>query len=57
MNIDDIQREYLPVSKKKLRAFVKMYLPIKIIGGRICVERVLLERLLSDVERDAFPLK
>ena len=57
MNIDDIQREYLPVSKKKLRAFVKMYLPIKIIGGRIFVERAQLERLLSDVERDAFPLK
>ena len=57
MSIDDIQREYLNVSKKKLRAFVKMYLPIKMIGGRIFVERVQLERLLSDVERDAFPIR
>ena len=35
MSIDDIQKEYLPVSKKKIRAFVKKYLNFKLIGGRI----------------------
>ena len=56
LNIDDIQKEYLPVSKKKIRSFVKRYLPIKMIGGRIFVERELLESLLKDPDRDVLPL-
>lgn len=56
LNIDDIQKEYLPISKKKIRCFVKKYLPIKLIGGRIYVERQLLEGLLSDPERENLPL-
>lgn len=46
----------MPISQKKIRAFVKKYLPIKLIGGRIYVERALLEQLLSDHDRDNFPL-
>ena len=56
LSIDDIQKEYLPISKKKIRCFVKKYLPIKLIGGRIYVERQLLEQLLSDPERENLPL-
>lgn len=47
LTISDIQSEYLPISKKKIREFVKEHLHIKLIGGRIYVERVALEALLS----------
>ena len=57
LNITDIQQEYLPVSKKKIRSFVKKYLPIKLIGSRIFVERDALEKLLTDPDRDILPLK
>ena len=57
MSVDDIQHEFLPVSKKKIRALVKQYLPIKIIGGRIFTERDALERLLADPDREYLPLK
>ena len=47
LNIEDIQKEYLPLSKKKLRAFTKKYLNVKIIGNRMFVEREQLEKVLS----------
>ena len=47
LTIKDIQNEYLPIGTKKLRAFVKEHLHIKLIGGRIYVERAALEALLS----------
>lgn len=56
LTIADIQKQYLPISKKKIREFVKKYLNIKIIGGRIYVERELLEDLLKDTEHEQFPL-
>ena len=56
LSIDDIHKEYLPVSKKKIRNFVKRYLPVKMIGGRIFVERESLEALLKDPDRDILPL-
>ena len=56
ININDIQNEYLPISKKKIREFVKKYLNIKLIGGRIYVERELLEALLKDAEHGEFRL-
>ena len=56
LSIDDIQKEYLPSGKKKIRSFVKKYLPVKMIGGRMFVERALLERLLADTEREKLPL-
>ena len=56
LSIVDIQKEYLPISKKKIREFVKKYLNIKVIGGRIYVERDLLESLLSNTEHERFSL-
>ena len=47
LNISDIQTEYLPISKKKIRELVKEHLYVKMIGGRIYVERAALEDLLS----------
>jgi hypothetical protein len=38
LSIDDIQKEYLPISKKRLRLFVKKYLETKTIRKRIFVE-------------------
>ena len=57
LSIDEIQKEYLPISKRKIRVLVKKYLPVKYIGGRIYVERDALDRLLSDPDRDIFFLK
>jgi hypothetical protein len=47
LNITEIQKEYLPISKKKIREFVKEHLNVRLIGGRIYVERTALEALLS----------
>lgn len=51
LTIGDIQKEYLPISSKKLRAWVKGCLPVKHIGRRIYVERAALEALLSSNEQ------
>lgn len=48
VTISDIQREYLPISKKKIRVLVKKYLPAKMLGNRIFVEREKLEELLAN---------
>lgn len=56
ISIDEIQKEYLAVSKKKIRALVKGYLPVKVIGSRIFTDRDALEQLLSDPDRVVFPL-
>ena len=47
LTISEIQREYLPLSNKKIREFVKEHLYVKKIGNRIYVERTALEALLS----------
>ena len=57
INVNDIQNEYLPISKKKIRFFVKKYLQVKTIGGRLFVEREALENLLADGENQIFALK
>ena len=53
LTITDIQNEYLPISKKKIRILAKKYLTAKMLGNRIFVERKQLEALLSstDIER------
>jgi len=48
LSIDDLQKEYLPMSKKKLRVFAKKYLSVKVIGGRMYVSRELLEKVLAE---------
>ena len=47
LSISDIQKEYLPISKKKLREFAKKNTSVKNIGGRMYVERTDLERAFS----------
>ena len=56
VDISSIVREYLPVSKRKARKFVDLYLTPKRVGNRIYVEREQLERLLADPDRESFPL-
>ena len=50
LTIDDIQKEYLHIGKKRLRMLVKKYLETKVIGNRIFVERAELENLLKSPE-------
>ena len=57
LSIDDIQQEYLPISKKKIRSFVKKYLNIITIGSRMYIEREAFENVLNDPDRESFSLK
>lgn len=57
LTIEEIQKQYLLISKKRLRAFSKQHLNPKIIGGRIFVERQQLEELLTSPDKDYFPIK
>lgn len=43
------------MSKKKIRCFVKKYLPVKLIGGRIFTEREALESLLRKPRQRTVP--
>ena len=52
MNVDDIQKQYLPISKKKIRTLIKTHLSVKLIGGRMFVEREELEKFLRNRESD-----
>lgn len=56
VSVDDIHKEYLPVGKKRIRKLVKKYLNVKMIGGRIYVEREALENLLNNPDIDSLPL-
>ena len=56
VGITEITEQYLPISKRRARRFVTLYLnPIR-IGNRIWVEREKLEQLLSGSEGRSFPL-
>ena len=56
VGITEITQHYLPVSKRKARKFVSLYLTPKRIDNRIYVDRAELERLLTDPDREEFPL-
>ena len=56
ISVAEIQKYYLPISQKKIRAFCKMYLNCKTIGNRIFVSRKALEELLNSPEQTKFPL-
>ena len=56
VGITEIIERYLPVSRRFARRFVCTYLDYKLIGNRIFVERAALEKLLSDPDREKFPL-
>ena len=48
LTIDEVQQEYLPISKKKIRSLMKENLSVRMIGGRMYIERVELEHLLAN---------
>ena len=56
VGITEITERYLPVSKRKARKFVSLYLEPKRIGNRLYVDRVKLEQLLANPDREEFPL-
>ena len=56
VGISEIQEKYLPLSKRRVRKFIALYLEPKRFGHRIYVERGKLEALLSDPDRERFPL-
>ncbi len=56
VDICEITKHYLPISKRKARRFALSYLPIKRVGNRILVERSKLEELLADPDRERFPI-
>jgi hypothetical protein len=56
VDICEITQHYLPISKRKARKFVAMYLLPKKVGNRIYVDREQLEQLLNDPNRELFPL-
>lgn len=57
VDIKEIVEHYLPVSRKKARKFVSLYLDGKKIGNRLYVSREQLENLLTDPNRTEFPLE
>lgn len=57
VDINEIVKNYLPMSKKKARKFATLYLDAKKIGNRLYVERERLEELLTDPDRTEFPLE
>ena len=57
LTISDIQNEYLPISKKKIRILVKKYLPTRMLGNRIFMERQKLEELLASEDGQKLELK
>ena len=56
VDIRELVSVYIPVSKRKARKFVDLYLTPKRVGNRIYVERKQLEQLLADPDRESFPL-
>jgi hypothetical protein len=56
VDISSIVQEYLPISRRKARKFVDLYLTPKRVGNRIYIQRTQLERLLADPDRENFPL-
>ena len=56
VGITEISQVYLPMSKKRIRKFVSIYLDPVFIGNRMYVERKKLEALLSEPNRSRFPL-
>lgn len=56
VGITEITERYLPISKRRARRFVTLYLNPVRIGNRLFVEREKLEKLLSDSGDRSFPL-
>ena len=56
VGITEITERYLPMSKRKARKFVSLYLDPIQIGNQIFVNREQLEKLLYDPDQDHYPL-
>ena len=56
VGITEISKVYLPISKKRIRKFVSIYLDPIFIGNRMWVDRKKLEALLNEPNREKFPL-
>jgi len=56
VGITEIVEKYIPISKRKARKFVSLYLKPKRIGNRIYVDRAQLEALLQSSDHEHFPL-
>lgn len=56
VGITEISKAYLPISKKRIRRFVSIYLDPIFIGNRMFVDRKRLEALLNEPNREKFPL-
>ena len=56
VGITEITERYLPMSKRKARKFVSMYLDPIQIGNQIYVQRDQLEKLLYDPDQEKYPL-
>ena len=48
LSIEEIAKEYLPMSRKKIRELVIQNLPYRKIGGRIYVARDAIEEWLNE---------
>lgn len=48
ITIDDIQRDYLPISKKRIRMIVNEHIQTLRIGNKILVDRMQLEHFLKN---------
>lgn len=57
VTVAEIQEEYLPISKKKIRVLVKKYLPTRMLGNRLFVDRQKLEELLASEDGQKLELK
>lgn len=57
ISVDEIQKTILPMNKKTIRRFLHQYLPVKKIGRQLYVNRAELIQLLSDADRELFPLR
>lgn len=56
VGITEITERYLPMSKRKARKFVSLYLDPIQIGNQIFVQRDQLEKLLYDPDQENYPL-
>lgn len=56
ISVEEIQKQIINMSPKKIRSFIHKYLPVKKIGKRLYVSREDFVSLLSDPDRCHFPL-
>ena len=52
VDVAEIQRLYLPLSKKRIRKLISTYLHTIRVGNKLFVERQQLEDFLKDPDRD-----